>query len=284
MWRPAPPTTTCPTPSRSPPPAPRPVADLETAPFAATGTTSLADVDTPALLPGLRAGTLGAARRADPGRGGTSPPAPIGPASRRRPDDRGHALLRGALRLRVERGPDARAPGVGLVDLGAEVPPVRRRWEGVYARCVDGAVCLREEIHPGVWTVTGPGGRGMTCAPAIAVDTLRVAGAMGAAVCRPSPSPVSIWRARPCATMARWRLRSRTALAAVGIVEGSPRASTRPRRWCTGPWAGPRPTCSPACSSRREAQEATAAFAAAYEAIVATGAVTAIPGVLRGAA
>ena len=60
--------------------------------------------------------------------------------------------------------------------LGADLPPVRRRWEGVYAQCTDGAVCLREEIRPGVWLVTGPGGRGMTCAPAIAADTLAAAG------------------------------------------------------------------------------------------------------------
>ena len=60
--------------------------------------------------------------------------------------------------------------------LGTPVPPVRRRWEGVYAQCRDGRVCLREEIHPGVLMVTGPGGRGMTCAPAIAADTLEAAG------------------------------------------------------------------------------------------------------------
>jgi len=60
--------------------------------------------------------------------------------------------------------------------LGAELPPVQRRWEGTYAQCVDGDVCLREEIEPGVFVVTGPGGRGMTCAPAIAADTLRAAG------------------------------------------------------------------------------------------------------------
>jgi FAD dependent oxidoreductase TIGR03364 len=59
--------------------------------------------------------------------------------------------------------------------LGAALPPVRRRWEGVYAQCRDGGVCLREEIAPGVWLVTGPGGRGMTCAPAVAADTLRAA-------------------------------------------------------------------------------------------------------------
>ena len=60
--------------------------------------------------------------------------------------------------------------------LGAELPPVQRRWEGVYAQCVDGDVCLREEMQPGVWMVTGPGGRGMTCSPAIAADTLEAAG------------------------------------------------------------------------------------------------------------
>ena len=60
--------------------------------------------------------------------------------------------------------------------LGTALPPVRRRWEGVYAQCRDGAVCLREELAPGVWLVTGPGGRGMTCAPAIAADTLHAAG------------------------------------------------------------------------------------------------------------
>jgi FAD dependent oxidoreductase TIGR03364 len=60
--------------------------------------------------------------------------------------------------------------------LGTELPRVRRRWEGVYARCLDGRVCLREQIAHGVWLVTGPGGRGMTCAPAIAADTLHAAG------------------------------------------------------------------------------------------------------------
>jgi FAD dependent oxidoreductase TIGR03364 len=60
--------------------------------------------------------------------------------------------------------------------LGTPLPKVSRRWEGVYAQCVDGEICLREEVHPGTWLVTGPGGRGMTCAPAIAADTLTAAG------------------------------------------------------------------------------------------------------------
>jgi glycine/D-amino acid oxidase-like deaminating enzyme len=60
--------------------------------------------------------------------------------------------------------------------LGGAVPPIRRRWEGVYAECRDGAVCLREQIDERVWLVTGPGGRGMTCSPAIARDTLDAIG------------------------------------------------------------------------------------------------------------
>jgi FAD dependent oxidoreductase TIGR03364 len=60
--------------------------------------------------------------------------------------------------------------------LGDDLPPIRRRWEGVYAECRDGAVCLREQIEDRVWLVTGPGGRGMTCSPAIAHDTLEAAG------------------------------------------------------------------------------------------------------------
>jgi FAD dependent oxidoreductase TIGR03364 len=60
--------------------------------------------------------------------------------------------------------------------LGAPLPAVARRWEGVYAQCTDGALCARREVRPGVWMVTGAGGRGMTCSPAIAADTLTTAG------------------------------------------------------------------------------------------------------------
>jgi FAD dependent oxidoreductase TIGR03364 len=60
--------------------------------------------------------------------------------------------------------------------LGAPLPPVSRRWEGVYAQSIDSDVCAREEVQAGVWMVTGPGGRGMTCSPAIAADTLTAAG------------------------------------------------------------------------------------------------------------
>lgn len=56
--------------------------------------------------------------------------------------------------------------------LGRSVPPVVRRWSGVYSQHVDGAVCHRDEPVPGVWVVTGPGGRGMTLSPAIAEATM----------------------------------------------------------------------------------------------------------------
>ncbi|WP_328582113.1 TIGR03364 family FAD-dependent oxidoreductase [Streptomyces sp. NBC_00370] len=56
--------------------------------------------------------------------------------------------------------------------VGRPLPRIRRRWAGVYAQCVDTSrVVHREQVRDGVWLVTGPGGRGMTCAPAIAETT-----------------------------------------------------------------------------------------------------------------
>ncbi|MGH3161569.1 MAG: TIGR03364 family FAD-dependent oxidoreductase [Streptosporangiaceae bacterium] len=61
--------------------------------------------------------------------------------------------------------------------LGAPIPPVRRRWAGVYSEvnpAMGGHTLYhRAEVEPGVILVTGPGGRGMTCAPAIAEETFR---------------------------------------------------------------------------------------------------------------
>jgi glycine/D-amino acid oxidase-like deaminating enzyme len=38
----------------------------------------------------------------------------------------------------------------------------------VYSQCVDpGRLSYRAEVSPGVWVVTGPGGRGMTLGPVI---------------------------------------------------------------------------------------------------------------------
>jgi glycine/D-amino acid oxidase-like deaminating enzyme len=56
--------------------------------------------------------------------------------------------------------------------LGVELPRVQRRWAGVYSEVVGTpALYHRSEVAPGVVLVTGPGGRGMTCSPAIAEET-----------------------------------------------------------------------------------------------------------------
>ncbi|GAB5902596.1 MULTISPECIES: TIGR03364 family FAD-dependent oxidoreductase [Mycobacteroides] len=56
--------------------------------------------------------------------------------------------------------------------LGRKLPPVVRRWAGVYSQCADpNEIVYRREAAPGVWVVTGPGGRGMTLGPAIGADT-----------------------------------------------------------------------------------------------------------------
>lgn len=56
--------------------------------------------------------------------------------------------------------------------LGRPLPRVRHRWAGVYAQCVDRSqVVHRQRVRDAVWLVTGPGGRGMTCSPAIAETT-----------------------------------------------------------------------------------------------------------------
>jgi FAD dependent oxidoreductase TIGR03364 len=55
--------------------------------------------------------------------------------------------------------------------LGQPAPPVARRWTGVYSQALDGATCWRSRPAPDLWVVTGPGGRGMTLAPALAEQT-----------------------------------------------------------------------------------------------------------------
>jgi FAD dependent oxidoreductase TIGR03364 len=55
--------------------------------------------------------------------------------------------------------------------LGRPLPPTTRRWAGVYSETTDGHPYHRSELAPGVLLVTGPGGKGMTCSPAIAAET-----------------------------------------------------------------------------------------------------------------
>jgi FAD dependent oxidoreductase TIGR03364 len=60
--------------------------------------------------------------------------------------------------------------------LGTTLPPTRRRWAGIYSQATTGELYHRSQVAPGVVLVTGPGGRGMTCAPAIAEETFDLAG------------------------------------------------------------------------------------------------------------
>ncbi|MGZ4800886.1 MAG: TIGR03364 family FAD-dependent oxidoreductase [Acidimicrobiia bacterium] len=60
--------------------------------------------------------------------------------------------------------------------LGASLPPVQRRWAGVYSQATDASVCVRVTPEPGLVIVTGPGGRGMTLSPALAAETFEGVG------------------------------------------------------------------------------------------------------------
>ncbi|MCC2275695.1 TIGR03364 family FAD-dependent oxidoreductase [Streptomyces sp. ET3-23] len=72
----------------------------------------------------------------------------------------------------VDEAPYRHLAAVAESFLGRPLPAVRRRWAGVYAQCLEsGRVVHREQVREGVWLVTGPGGRGMTCSPAIAETT-----------------------------------------------------------------------------------------------------------------
>jgi FAD dependent oxidoreductase TIGR03364 len=55
--------------------------------------------------------------------------------------------------------------------LGWPLPPVVRRWAGVYTVVTDDRLYYRTSPDPGVVIVTGPAGRGMTLSPAIAEET-----------------------------------------------------------------------------------------------------------------
>ncbi|MDA8296406.1 MAG: TIGR03364 family FAD-dependent oxidoreductase [Actinomycetota bacterium] len=56
--------------------------------------------------------------------------------------------------------------------LATALPPIERRWAGIYSEVTDPALLYyRAELASGVVVVTGPGGRGMTLSPAIAEET-----------------------------------------------------------------------------------------------------------------
>jgi glycine/D-amino acid oxidase-like deaminating enzyme len=56
--------------------------------------------------------------------------------------------------------------------LGRALPPVRRRWAGVYSQSRPEVLYHYEPLAERTVVVTGAGGRGMTLSPAIAEDVL----------------------------------------------------------------------------------------------------------------
>ncbi len=71
----------------------------------------------------------------------------------------------------VEEAPYEQLRASAETLLGRRLPPTTRRWAGVYSETTDGSPYHRSELAPGVLLVTGPGGKGMTCSPAIAAET-----------------------------------------------------------------------------------------------------------------
>lgn len=61
--------------------------------------------------------------------------------------------------------------------LGVPTPPTRRRWAGVYSQVADDSLYHRGTVAAGVTVITGVGGRGMTCSPAIAEETFELVSA-----------------------------------------------------------------------------------------------------------
>ncbi|HVC67237.1 MAG TPA: FAD-dependent oxidoreductase [Acidimicrobiales bacterium] len=144
---------------------------MQTAPTGERLTTALADGDSLRYYPAFDL----------PGRGGLPPPTPT-------TDEWGLQLLlvqraAGGLTIGDTHTYDepfdfaveehlyddlaARAEAV----LGWPLPPVVRRWAGVYTGTTDDRTCYRSTVDTGVVVVTGPAGRGMTLSPAIAEET-----------------------------------------------------------------------------------------------------------------
>lgn len=75
--------------------------------------------------------------------------------------------------FKLKEGPYTYLHDVASRLIGRRIPPIINRWDGVYSQRTDGAVCDRRQISHNIITVTGPGGRGNTLAPAIAEETIK---------------------------------------------------------------------------------------------------------------
>jgi FAD dependent oxidoreductase TIGR03364 len=76
----------------------------------------------------------------------------------------------------LDEAPYAHLLAVAEALLGAPLPPLHRRWSGVYAESTTGELVHRAAPDPLLWVVTGPGGRGMTLSPALGEETADLIG------------------------------------------------------------------------------------------------------------
>jgi len=144
---------------------------LQTAPFASRVTTALADGDSLRYYPAFDL----------PGRAHLAPQAPVAAATAaqlllvQRLDGSltigdTHAYEE-PFAFDVDEAPYDHLRGRAERLLGTPLPPTQRRWAGVYSQVTTSELYHRSQVAPGVVLVTGPGGRGMTCSPAIAEET-----------------------------------------------------------------------------------------------------------------
>lgn len=166
---------------------------LQTAPFEVPLTTSIADVDSMRYYPAYEHVDLGAlpaqpevaarhrlqlllVQRLDGGLtiGDThtyDPPSDVAPG--------GGRGTQGAppFPFDVDEAPYGHLVERAEAILGRPLPQVQRRWSGIYSQIAPGRTAGGDPVYhhavlePGVVVVTGPGGRGMTLAPAIAERT-----------------------------------------------------------------------------------------------------------------
>lgn len=146
---------------------------LETAPFAGTLAHALADGDSLRYYPAYAVGPLD----------DLEPQDPLAAAWRAQllmvQRASGHLTIGDTHRdgepfpFDLDEAPSDHLLAVATAILGQAPPPVERRWAGVYCETTaPERPYVRAELLPGVVAVTGPGGRGMTLAPAIAAETL----------------------------------------------------------------------------------------------------------------
>ncbi|MBV8079233.1 MAG: TIGR03364 family FAD-dependent oxidoreductase [Actinobacteria bacterium] len=150
---------------------------LETEPFGARVTTSLADGDSLRYYPAFDVPAL-----AD-----LPPPAPV--VAERKMQLLLQQRLDGRLTIGdthdydepfpvdVDDEPYRHLLGRAEAILGTPLPPVRRRWAGVYSQSITDGLFHCEQVGTASFVVTGAGGRGMTLAPAIAERVVESTGA-----------------------------------------------------------------------------------------------------------